>query len=334
MKQITRSWDMRIAYKKNGGYSIALFALIGFLISVTQILGESPDYSSYEDFFDLTRSEGLNILVESRFEAGFSILSLALSTMFATNAIVYSWIVVAALLLKGWAIHIYSSSQKIFIVVALFYLVRYFPLHELTQLRAACTMSLIIVGTIFLWVGKLRHGLLIYASSILFHMSATSIILAFFLPATKRWQVILIGSVTYILTFIFTSNLTAYLADYIKILNSYQTNGFGEVKPNPFAIELLIDWAMIALSLVMWHKLSLHMKRIVLIELIGMAIFYGGIDFPVIVHRIRELYSVLWVFFVADGLRQSGTKLVSYSFVYVNIILYLYLYVLSGKFFQ
>ena len=75
------------------------------------------------------------------------------------------------------------------------------------------------------------------------------------------------------------------------------------------------------------------MRRVVLVEIIGMAIFYGGIDFPVIAHRTREFYIVFWVLFVADGVRQNGNKLLTYSFVFICIIFYSYVFIFSKKIF-
>ena len=118
------------------------------------------------------------------------------------------------------------------------------------------------------------------------------------------------------------------------MVDAYQAGGFGEDRPNPFAIQLLIDWTMIAVSLIMWDRLSLLMKRIVLLEIIGMAIFYGGIDFAVIAHRIREFYSVFWVLFVADGLRQNGTRWLTYCFIFVCVIFYSYVFIFSEAFFN
>lgn len=331
---ISRKLTNHLSYKRQGLYFILLFAFIGFLLSVTQIFGESPDYSQYDGFFDLVRSEGLDVLAVSRFEPGFSIFALGLTTMFTANVVVYSWIVIAAMLLKGWAIKTSSSSNQIFVLVAAFYLVRYFPLHELTQLRVACAIALIMVGAIFLWEGKLRYGLLICASSVLFQMSAAAIIPVIFLTVSKRWQVILIATVAFILTSIFTDLVAGYLAEYIQILNAYQTHGFSDIKPNPFGIQLLIDWGMIIVALIMWARLTLLMKRVILLELIGMAIFYGGIEFGVIAHRLRESYSVFWIFFIADGLRLKATKVFSYGFAFVCIIFYSYVFFISGNFFH
>lgn len=92
---------MRISLKRPGNYLIMFFAFFGFVLAVTQILDVSPDYPNYDNCFDLVRSQGLDILVSSRFEAGFSIFTFVLAKLFTLNVLVYSWIVVAAMLLKG-----------------------------------------------------------------------------------------------------------------------------------------------------------------------------------------------------------------------------------------
>jgi hypothetical protein len=86
---------------------MVLFALFGFLLAITQTLGQSPDYSDYDIFLNLVRSERLNVIAVSRFEPGFSILAIFLTNLFTTNLIIYGWIVVAAMLFKGWAIAAY-----------------------------------------------------------------------------------------------------------------------------------------------------------------------------------------------------------------------------------
>ena len=84
----------------------------------------------------------------------------------------------------------------------------------------------------------------------------------------------------------------------------------------------------------MWGRLTLLMKRIVLVEIIGMAIFYGAIEFAVVAHRMREFYSVLWVLFVADGLQIKSTKLITSGFILACIIFYSYIFVIDGVFFH
>lgn len=331
---ISRKLTNHLSHKRQGLYFILLFAFIGFLLSVTQIFGESPDYSQYDDFFDLVRSEGLNILVASRFESGFSIYSVFLTTLFTTNVIVYGWIVIAAMLLKGWAISSYSTSQKIFFVVAVFYFARFYPFHELTQLRAACAIGFLMVAATFLWNGNRLYGLLACAAAFLFHMSAAVMFPVLFIQLARRWQVILIGLSVFVLVFAGAGFVSDYLGNYISVFAGYQAAGFGDNAPNPFSVALLLDWAMIAVSIIMWNRLSLLMKRIVLLEIIGMAIFYGLLDYPVIAHRLRELYTVFWVFFVADGLRLKSMIIPTAGFTMASIGLYSYFFIFSGTFFQ
>ena len=315
-------------------FFVSLFVLLGFLLSITQLFGQSPDYLDYSNFFDLTRSEGLNIFNVTRFEPGFSFIAFVLTTLSHSNVVVYSWIVTTSLLIKGWTIRAYSSSQKIFVFVAAFYLIRYFPLHELTQLRAALSIALIMSGSMLLWRGYLLYGIVICGLALLFHMSSAAIIPTLFLRPTRRWQVVTIAFVLFFFTTAVLNYITGYIADFVAILDSYQRDGFGEEAPNPYSIQLLIDWVMIFVSLVMWSKLSSLMRRVVLLQLIGMAIFYGGIDFPVIAHRIREFYSVFWVFFLIDGMRLKSTRLLSYGFAFVAIVFYFFIFVLDGNFFN
>ena len=337
MKQASRQSMLSFSFKRQAFDSlwlVGLFCFFGFLLSVTQIFGESPDYFNYNAFFDLVRRESLNTLAVSRFEPGFSLFAIFLTTLFTSNSIVYSCIVFTALLLKGWAIRTYSPSVSIFLVVAALYFVRYFPLHELTQLRAACAIALILVGAIAIWKGNFYSGTLICIISLAFHMSAAAIIPTLFIAASKRSKIIFISFIAFVVTSICAMLVTGYLASYIRILESYQTHGFADVKPNPFAIQLLIDWAIIIISFIVWGRLTALMKRIILIELIGMAIFYASIDLGIVVHRIREFYSVLWVFFVAEGLQQKSTKEFSYIIFLVFIIFYSYLFFINGVFFR
>ena len=337
MKQTSRRSTLSFSVKKQSFDSLFLigfFCLFGFLLSVAKIFGESPDYFSYNEFFNLVRREGLNTLTASRFEAGFSLFSIFLTKLFTSNLVVYSCIVAAALLLKGWVIRAYSPDIKVFIVIAVFYVARYFPLHELTQLRAACGVALILISTIFIWKGKFYVGALICGFALAFHMSAAALIPALFITITSRWKVIGFACVVFVFSLTSSKLLTGYLANFILILDAYQSSGFVARKPNPFAVQLLIDWAMIIASLFLWRKLTLLMRRVVLLQLIGMAIFYGGIEFAVVVHRIREFYSVFWVLFLVDGLRVSGTKLISSIFMLTCVVFYFYIFVISGTFFN
>ena len=159
----------------------------------------------------------------------------------------------------------------------------------------------------------------------LFHMSAALAIPALFFQPNKRWHIITISLGVFVLVFIEANFVSGYLENYISVLEDYQKSGFGDDAPNPFAGVLLLDWAMIAVSLIMWKNLSLLMKRIAFLELIGMAIFYGAFGFPVMAHRFRMLFNVFWVIFVADGLHQKDVKIPVAGFAMASIVYYGYM---------
>ena len=206
-------------YRKKGFYLILLITSFSFLLSLTQILGESPDYSQYDLFFELIRDEGLHVFSESRFEPGFSILAIALTKLFSTNVIVYSWVVAAAMLLKGLALNAYSLNQKVFIFAGTFYLARYFSLHELTQLRVACSIALMLISAIIIWRGSFIFGILNCAVAVSFHWSSIAIIPSLFITSTRRWQVIFISLSVFISTYIFSGLIASYLAIINTVFN-------------------------------------------------------------------------------------------------------------------
>ena len=319
--------------RKRGNVIVALFVFICFFLAVTQILGLSPDYNDYSDFFDIARVAGFNTYEETRFESGFVFFSIFLTAAIPFNSIVYGIFTMVSIAFKGWAISKSCINGGIFWVIIIFYLVRYLSLHELTQLRVAFSMSICMAAAMLLWSGHFKKSILLFGGSLFFQMQAGAIFPVFALPCSKRWQVIFFAVVAFFFTNVFTRIFTTYLAEYVKIIDAYQSNGFYAVRPNPFAVQLLIDWAMLIIALMMWERLTMLMKRIILIELIGMAIFYGGLDFGVVAHRVREFYSVFWVFFVADGLRFANTKIICYGFVTGCVLFYGYIYFFSGTYF-
>lgn len=334
MSGILRQSPSHLSPRSKRFYIISLFVGIGFLFSAFQILGQSPDYENYEIFFDFLRGQGLSVIGDHRFEPGFTVSALALTALFSSNGLVYSSLVAANMLAKGWAISICSSTRFILVIASIFYLARFFPLHELTQLRAASAISCLLVSAMLLWRSRLLPGILASLAAILFHMSAAAMIPALFFSPTKRRQVLLIGLAVCVAT-LFTATLTTYfLAEHLAVFKAYQAHGFGDATPNPLSATLLLDWVMIGVALLMWDSMSALMKRILFLQIVGMAIFYGSLEYPVIAHRIRELYSVFWVFFIANGLHARNMRWPTIGFVVASIALYSYLYIFSGDFFD
>jgi hypothetical protein len=327
--------DFTQVYRARSYFLIALFALTGFTLSVTQFFGESPDFFDYQNFFDLTRAEDLDVLTLARFEPFFSILTVMFSRVVFSNVMTYSLIVLVTMIAKGGIFERLTPAKSAFFVLAFFYFTRYFSLHELTQLRVSCASSIVLLAAMVYWQGQKRTGILLILLATCFHFSSAA-----FLPTlimsryVKRKQAIWVGVGTLLFIANFSALITNVLADYIEILFVYSQRGFGDDKPNPFSVTLLLDWFFIIYSFVIWNKLPTIMRSVVVVEVMGMGIFYGGTDFPVIAHRFREFYSVLWLIYVAEGLKHRQTKMISYLLVLSSAALYSYLFIFSGTFFR
>jgi hypothetical protein len=311
-----------------------LVSLFVFILVCYQIPGESPDWQNYDNFFELLRADEFDTLAISRFEAGFVIISLFLTELFTSNAVVYGIIAASAMFMKCWVINQLSPNKTIFLFITFFYLVRFAPLHELTQLRVACSTAFLLSAFVLLQRGNRLGGFTACAAALAFHLSAIIIIPILFIQSHSLKTVIMVSVVVVIMTILGVGLVEGYFHDSIAVIRMYQEAGFGDDVPNPRSAAILLDWGIISAGLIMWNRLSSRMKQVLLLELVGMAIFYASMDFAVISHRIREFLSVFWIFFVADGLQQElPVKCVTLLFAMASLILYSYLFIFSGQFF-
>ncbi len=329
-KKITSSEELPLL----ANYYWLILPLLVFLSAYYQIPGENRDWQSYDDFFELLRIEGTDTFGISRFEPGFVIVSIFFTKLFSGNTAVYGMIAASAMLLKCWTINQLTSRKMVLFFVAIFYITRFAPLHELTQLRVACSAAFLLLAFVLLGRCNRLAGLTACAMALAFHLSAIVVAPFLFIKSSSRRTVIVISVIVFITILFGAGLITNYFQDSISVVKMYQEAGFGDEVPNPLSSAILLDWGMIVVGLFMWDRLSIPMKNVMLLELIGMAIFYASMDFAVISHRIREFLSVFWIFFVAEGLHQELlVKQITILFVSASLILYSYLFIFSSQFF-
>jgi hypothetical protein len=317
-------------------------SLIIFLLVFFQIPGAGKDWQQYELFFGLLISDGLHLLGTSRFEPGFVIVSFFMTKLFSSNLVVFGLLAASAFFLKCWAINQVSSGRLIFFIAMLFYLIHFAPLHELTQIRLACSSSFMLIAFVLSWRGNRIGGVAVSTAALAFHLSAI-VIIPFLLLIQFRSRliqsfslktVIAVCVVVFITTLFGVRLAVNYFQDIFLVVAMYQKAGFGDAAPNPLSVALLLDWAMIIVGLVLWGRLPPMMKYVLLLELIGMSIFYASMNFQVIAFRLREIFMLFWVFFVVQGLQQKPpVKEISILFVIANLGLYTYHFFVSNKFF-
>ncbi|TWD86094.1 EpsG-like putative glucosyltransferase [Variovorax beijingensis] len=298
------------------------------LVSVLQPFGYSPDYPQYSYFFDQLRSDYLSQLRESRFELGFLHLSYLLTQIFRENVHVYGFFVLIAIGLKVYFAGRFSAKNYAWIFLV-FYFFKFFPLHELTQLRAAMAASLLVVVFYYYSIERYWIALSISLIAIAFHNSA-GLVLPFFLTpmaALTRGRIVLAALIVYVSCYLISDYLVGFLADRIVVFEMYINAGIESRRDAAFSPVFFPEFFLIALSFVCWRDLSGVMKKVLAIEVFGFAVFYGFIDLGVVAVRGRELFSVLWIVFVAQ-FPFAGKKIRAgiVFFVLASVLLSVYLY--------
>jgi hypothetical protein len=84
----------------------------------------------------------------------------------------------------------------------------------------------------------------------------------------------------------------------------YRQIGFG-ANPNPLPLPLILDLIMIGVGLAMWKELTVPMRHVLALQIFGIAFFYGSLGFAILAHRVREMFSVFWVVFLAQSPKTS-----------------------------
>jgi hypothetical protein len=301
---------------------------VAALIAMLQPFGYSPDYLQYDYFFDQLRLDYVYQLKESRFEIGFLHLSYLFTEIFQKNIHVYGAFVLVAMGFKVYFGGKFSAKNYAWIFL-FYYIFKFFPLHELTQLRAAMAASFLVV--VFYCISNGRYWLSLAFSlvAVSFHNSAALVLPFFFLPAAylTRWRIVWAGLVLYVFCYFISDYLVGFLADRIFVFEAYLNDGMESRRSAAFSPVFYPEFFMIALSFVFWSELSDVMKKILAIEILGFAIFYGFIDLGVVAVRGRELFSVFWIIFVAQfPFAKKHIRAGIIIFVFSSVILAIYLY--------
>ncbi len=322
----------------------AIFVSAIFFSSLFSIFGESPDWSNYDESFDALRIDGLESDLVERFEIGFKYAVVLLTGLPLSNLAIYSIIAGVSALLKCIAINSVSPGRIAFLMTLAFYFFCFAALHELTQIRAAVAIALLLVAYAFLLKGRFFWMLMACISSIAFHFSAALVVilllsLVYFRTGVARLTLLkaIIFGLGAFAGISFAIELVINLLDEVfLVFQFYQAQGFGDDKVNPLSVGVLLNLAIVFSGLIFWGKLTLNMRQIMLLQLAGVAVFYATIDFPVFAHRFSEMIRVFWVFFFAEAFKIDA-KWLRYASITVagmSSLFYGYGFYLSGQFFS
>ena len=308
---------------------VIFFAFAGFFF-----VEEGVDYENYARFFDVVRSYDLLDVVSDRIEPLFGILVYYLGQIFTGNFSLYFLLLVLSISLKAGILSSSRQTGAIFVLFVGFYLFRYFPLYELTQIRASLAVGLVMLA--FQLHGS-RVKWLLFLLAVLTHYSALLLLPLMFLvdaaqTNSSKYQMY----EKLIWSFLFASFITIglmfhaalqYITPYFTSLQIYDAIGFGEETVSPFSATILLDILGILSALALHRHLSPSTRFWLYIQVLGVFSFYALISFPILAFRIRDLFCVFWIFYIRDVFEYQGAvKLHALLFVVSCIIAHSYFY--------
>jgi hypothetical protein len=310
------------------------FAGLGLVLCLTQAFGISPDLDQYELFFDTLREGGLQAVEGRRFESGFTLLTYWLARGIPSNLMLISVLAFACMLAKGWTLQAVSGTRVVLVALCAYYLLRVFPLHELTQLRVSIAIAFLLLAQIAVWSDRRMLAVLACALALSFHTSAVAAMPFLFLQPVTRWKTLLLALAVFLATRIQLASMLNMAGDVLTPVELYQKSGFGDRPANPVSLALLLDWSMMLYALLRWNLLSTYARRALVLPLVGLALYYGAMPYPVVAHRLFEMFSVFWLLFLAGALAQPATRLAAAGFMLLSGSWYSYIYIFSDRIFK
>lgn len=310
---------------------LSAITLVGVLLFlIFKPLGYSPDYFQYLYYFESVATEGFEELMGYRFEPGFSILSYGLSYFFSSSAAIFAAITLISVYIKISAIRVYSSFIGLFLALALFF-VKYFPLQDYNQLRAALSM-----GVVLLYFnsfgGNVWRQVFLCILALSFHYSAALVLpFVFFSKYVRaRYQLFLLAVFIFIALKIISAYVIEFLMPFLSVVEMYEEGGAASARNFALSPVFYPEFVTIFLSLMFWGQLNDIVKRVVAIQIFGFIFFYGFIDLQAFAVRGREFFSVFWLIYMAQ-FHESRliVRISQIFFLLTSFVLGLYLFYFS-----
>lgn len=303
-------------------------AFVCAALAYFQPFGESRDFAEYDAFLDSLRGRGLDrTMLVTRYEPGFVLLVNWLSRYIGANALLLAAVAAITGGIKTRMLSVAGGTALGVFVAGMLFLVRFVPLHELTQSRAAVALMFLVVAVALRESGRVRPAIAAAVVAVSFHFSAAFVVPAIFLRATSRRRTLLFGALAMVGMAVALEVLIVVLGPRIAAVAMYQQVGFGDNAVNPFSPSILLDVAMCVAGLSLWRQLSAPMRQMLMLQLIGLGIFIGALGYPVFAHRIRELFAVFWIVYVALSFHRSrDLAIVASVFTVLSLGLYSYVY--------
>lgn len=278
-----------------------ILSIVAFFVSSTQFFGYSQDYHNYDRFFNLARIYINDVTNVHRFEPGFAYFSKILILMFSDNSTVYSVMVFLCVLFKINIMSRLSHGTMFFVMSIVLYLMRFFPLHELTQLRAAAAI-VFLSFSFYCRVDRKYYWALFWGGvAFVFHYSSAIMLPFIFLPELKVRQLVIASILSFSFVTLFSDQIIGASAGYFSSIDSSLNSVIESDGLKPYSPILIPEYFILIFSVFNWYRITPVMRIVVSIEVFGLIIGIGLNDLQVLAVRSHELFIYFWIFYVAQS---------------------------------
>lgn len=314
-------------------YVALALSAAAFWVSWTNYFGYSRDYENYDHFFNLLRYRFSGFFNTHRFEPAFAMVARLLVAVVQSNEAVYALFVAPAVFLKVLLMGRWSKGYIFFALAVLLYFFRFFPLHELTQVRASSALVFVMFSLYYRVQNRFYMAAFFGFMAFLFHYSSALVIPFLFMPELKARYVVILGIALFSGIYMFSLQIVPIAAMYFTSIESTLRSVVDSDGLNPVSPLLYPEYFMIIVSLIFWESLTRIMKFVVAMQVFGLAMGLSFYDFPVLAVRSHELYIFLWVFYVAQASYcRIEIKISVISFTAAMSLLGMYVYYMSNFF--
>jgi hypothetical protein len=269
---------------------ITLISLLCGIAASGQWVGEGRDHENYLIYFDLIATVDAGDVFEYRFEPVFAALALLLSGVGFGSSATYGAIVAFVMWLKLWRVGGVERGALAVVVFLAYYLVRYFPLFELTVLRAclALTLAFLVFYRINPSSGYKWSDLALLVAASFAHYSAFVFLIVYFCAPLSRWKasLVLVGSA--VAANLIVGSALQPLAFVFPVLDSYDSFSASTT----FPVILLMDLALVLVCFLYWGRLRVETRVAAFGLLLGLAMHFALLEYAQIGGRVRELLSI------------------------------------------
>ena len=227
-------------------------------IPLLGLVGGGPDFENYAEFFQIVRESGLEAASEQRFEPVFARVAVMLAQIFSSDVATFGGLMFASLATTLYAMSRCSAARPVVLAVCVFYLARFMPLHEMTQLRIALAL-----GCSMLAVVQRRSPVfwIAISASVFTHYSAVVLMPILFAGrfldrspqayARSEWHIWLTSLGLFAASALAVKAFIEPLSLAFVALDMYSNGGFGDDGVNLLPLSVVVDAAFRATAVLL-----------------------------------------------------------------------------------